>query len=68
LTLVEDLAAAVRVPSYTGQEKPVLELLAERGEALGLHAELREYDPLRLMGVPGWPGRRPNARSSGASR
>lgn len=56
MTLVEDLAAAVRVPSYTGQEKPVLELLAERGEALGLRAELREYDPLRLMGVPGWPG------------
>jgi acetylornithine deacetylase len=56
LTLVEDLAAAVRVPSYTGQEKPVLELLAERGEALGLRAELRQYGPLPLMGVPGWPG------------
>jgi acetylornithine deacetylase len=54
LTLVDDLAAVVRVPSLTGQEKPVLELLAERGEALGLRAELREH-PVRL-GVPGWPG------------
>ena len=42
MTLVDDLAATVRVPSLTGNEKPVLELLAERGEALGLRAELRE--------------------------
>jgi acetylornithine deacetylase len=53
LTLVDDLAAAVRVPSLTGDEKPVLELLAERGEALGLRAELREY-PLVTGGD--WPG------------
>jgi hypothetical protein len=26
--LIEDLAAAVRVPSLTGEEKPVLELVA----------------------------------------
>ena len=65
--LVDDLAAAVRVPSLTGGEKPVLELLAERGAALGLRAELREYDLER--------GRRPAAgqrgrarRSSGSSR
>jgi len=53
LTLVDDLAAAVRVPSLTGDEKPVLDLLAERGEALGLRAELREY-PLVTGGD--WPG------------
>jgi acetylornithine deacetylase len=53
LTLVDDLAAAVRVPSLTGGEKPVLELLAERGEALGLRAELREY-PL-VLDID-WPG------------
>src|SRR5439155_8173493 len=53
LTLADDLAAAVRVPSLTGQEKPVLELLAERGEALGLRAELREYP---LVFDIDWPG------------
>jgi acetylornithine deacetylase len=56
LTLVDDLAAAVRVPSLTGHEKPVLELLAERGERLGLRAELREYGRHPLIGIPGWPG------------
>jgi acetylornithine deacetylase len=56
LTLVEDLAAAVRVPSLTGQEKPVLELLAERGEALGLRAELREYRLPLTYGPADWPG------------
>ena len=53
MTLVDDLQAAVRVPSLTGNEKPVLELLAERGEALGLRAGLREY-PLTRDGD--WPG------------
>jgi acetylornithine deacetylase len=53
LTLADDLAAAVRVPSLTGNEKPVLEFLAERGEALGLRAELREY-PLAFPND--WPG------------
>jgi acetylornithine deacetylase len=56
LTLVDDLAAAVRVPSLTGNEKPVLELLAERGEALGLRAELREYDLAAVRSNTDWPG------------
>jgi acetylornithine deacetylase len=56
LTLTEDLAAAVRVPSLTGNERPVLELLAERGEALGLRAELREYDLGAVRAHPDWPG------------
>jgi acetylornithine deacetylase len=53
---VIDLAAAVRVPSLTGDEKPVLELLAERGEQLGLRAELREYDLAAVRGHADWPG------------
>jgi acetylornithine deacetylase len=57
LTLVDDLAAVVRVPSLTGDEKPVLELLAERGEALGLRAELREYDLAAVQANADWPGR-----------
>jgi acetylornithine deacetylase len=56
LTLLDDLTAAVRVPSLTGNEKPVLELLAERGEALGLRAELREYDLAAVRSNPEWPG------------
>jgi len=54
VTLIDDLAAAVRVPSLTGDEKPVLELLAERGERLGLRAELREHTI--PFGAPEWPG------------
>jgi acetylornithine deacetylase len=56
LTLVDDLAAAVRVPSLTGDEKPVLELLAERGERLGLRAELRQYDLQATRRHANWPG------------
>jgi acetylornithine deacetylase len=56
LSLVDDLAAVVRVPSLTGNEKPVLELLAERGEALGLRAELRQYDLAAVRSHPDWPG------------
>jgi len=55
-SLVDDLAAAVRVPSLTGDEKPVLELLAERGEALGLRAQLRRYDLDAVRAHPDWPG------------
>jgi acetylornithine deacetylase len=51
--MLDDLAALVRIPSLTGQEKPALELLAERGEALGLRAELREYP---LDRSADWPG------------
>jgi acetylornithine deacetylase len=56
LTLVEDLAAAVRVPSLTGNEKPALELLAEQGEALGLRAELRQYPLVWGDWSADWPG------------
>jgi acetylornithine deacetylase len=54
--LVDDLAALVRIPSLTGAEKPALELLAEQGEALGLRAELRDYDLDVVHGSPDWPG------------
>jgi acetylornithine deacetylase len=56
LTLVDDLAAVVRVPSLTGDERPVLELLAEQGARLGLRAELRQYDLAAIRGHPDWPG------------
>jgi acetylornithine deacetylase len=56
LTLVDDLAAVVRVPSLTGDEKPVLELLAERVERLWLRAELRQYDLAAIRSHPDWPG------------
>jgi acetylornithine deacetylase len=54
--LVDDLAALVRIPSLTGAEKPALEFLAERGEELGLGAELREYDLDLLHSSSDWPG------------
>jgi acetylornithine deacetylase len=54
--VIDHLAAAVRIPSLTGDEKPVLELLAERGEALGLRAQLREYDLEAVRAHPDWPG------------
>ena len=56
LTLVDDLAAAVRVPSLTGDEKPVLELLAERGEALGLRRRAARVRPRGRCAHPDWPG------------
>jgi acetylornithine deacetylase len=56
LTLVDDLAAVVRVPSLTGDEKPVLELLAAQGERLGLRAELRQYDLEGIRDHADWPG------------
>ncbi len=54
--LVADAAAAVRIPRLTGQERPVLEWLAERAGALGLRAELVEHDLGALRADPMHPG------------
>jgi acetylornithine deacetylase len=54
--LAEDLAALVRIPSLTGRERPALEWLAARAEALGLHAELTEHDLAALRAHPDHPG------------
>jgi acetylornithine deacetylase len=54
--LAEDLAALVRIPSLTGQERPALEWLAARAEALGLRAELTDHDLAALRAHPDHPG------------
>ncbi len=54
--LAEDLAALVRIPSLTGQERPALEWLAARAEALGLRAELTHHDLAALRAHPDHPG------------
>ncbi len=54
--LAEDLAALVRVPSVTGQERAALEWLAARAQALGLEAELVEHDLAALRAHPDHPG------------
>lgn len=54
--LARDAAAAVRVPSVTGDERAVLELLAETARALGLAADLHRHDLEALRRAPGHPG------------
>jgi acetylornithine deacetylase len=54
--LVRDAAAAVRIPSVTGDERAVLELLAARAEALGLEADLHAFDLVALRAHPAHPG------------
>jgi acetylornithine deacetylase len=54
--LARDAAAAVQVPSVTGDERPVLELLAGQARALGLEPDLHEHDLEALRGHPGHPG------------
>jgi acetylornithine deacetylase len=54
--LVRDAAAAVRVPSVTGDERAVLELLAETAAGLGLEPDLHRHDLAALRRHPGHPG------------
>ena len=54
--LARDAAAALQVPSVTGDERPVLELLAETAAALGLEPDLHEHDLQALRRHPGHPG------------
>jgi acetylornithine deacetylase len=54
--LAADAAAALRVPSVTGDERPVLELLAGVAERLGLAADLHRHDLDALRRHPGHPG------------
>jgi acetylornithine deacetylase len=55
--IARDVAAAVRIPSITGDERGVLELLAARAEALGLTARLVCEDLARVEALPSYPGR-----------
>src|ERR1700742_3743780 len=54
--LARDAAAAVRIPSVTGDERAVLELLAARAAELGLEADLHAFDLEALRAHPGHPG------------
>ena len=54
--IARDTAALVQVPSLTGDERAVLERLAELAEALGLDAELHEHDLAALRAHPDHPG------------
>jgi acetylornithine deacetylase len=54
--LLRDAASILRIPSVTGQERPVLEALAELATAQGLVADLHEHDLARLRAHPGHPG------------
>jgi acetylornithine deacetylase len=54
--LIEDLQRFVRCPSVTGDERAMAELFAERAAALGLEAEVVEFDLDALRAHPGYPG------------
>jgi acetylornithine deacetylase len=54
--IAADVAALVRIPSRTGQERPALEWLAARAEALGLRTELVAHDLAALRAHPDHPG------------
>ena len=54
--LVRDAAAAVRIPSVTGHERAVLELLAETAAGLGLEPDLHRHDLAALRRHPAHPG------------
>jgi acetylornithine deacetylase len=54
--IARDVAALVRVPSVTGDERAVLERTAEIASRLGLRADLRRHDLGALRAHPGHPG------------
>jgi acetylornithine deacetylase len=54
--LIEDLQRFVRCPSVTGDERAMAELFAERASALGLEAEVVEFDLDTLRTHPDYPG------------
>jgi len=56
VALARDAAAALQVPSPTGDERVVLELLAETAAALGLEPDLHRHDLAALRRHPGHPG------------
>src|SRR3954453_24140993 len=54
--LARDAAAAVRIPSLPGDERPVLEWLAGLADRLGLEPDLHAHDLEALRRHPGHPG------------
>ena len=54
--LAADVAAIVRVPSLTGDERPAAEAFAAAAQGLGLDAAVIEHDLSRLRAHPDHPG------------
>jgi acetylornithine deacetylase len=54
--LAADVSAVVRVPSITGGEREVLELLASLAAGRGLESQVVEHDLAALRANPGHPG------------
>jgi acetylornithine deacetylase len=54
--LVDDLAALVRVPSFTGDELGAFEVCRDIATRLGLQAEIVEHDLAALRAHPDHPG------------
>jgi acetylornithine deacetylase len=54
--LIEDVQRFVRCASVTGEERAMAQLFAARAEALGLEAEVVEFDLAALRAHPGYPG------------
>ena len=54
--LARDAADAVRIPSVTGDERPVLEALAALAAEQGLEPDLHRHDLAALRAHPGHPG------------
>jgi acetylornithine deacetylase len=51
-----DLAALVRVPSVTGSEEPMAQLVAELAAETGARVERIDVDPIEVTRDPDWPG------------
>jgi acetylornithine deacetylase len=56
MSIADDLAAVVQVPSITGDEKRVLELFATLAQDAGLEADLHQHDLAALRAHPDHPG------------
>jgi acetylornithine deacetylase len=54
--LAEDLAALIRIPSITGDERAIAARLADQLEALGMEVEIFHPDPADVREDPDWPG------------
>ena len=56
MNIADDVAALVRTPSPTGDEREALQWLAARAGELGLRATLVQHDLAALRAAPGHPG------------
>ena len=56
MAISDHVAALVRIPSETGEERAALEWLVARAGELGLEARLVSHDLGAVRAAPGWPG------------